>query len=148
MTSYNPKDVAGGLILGAIGLSFFAGSFQMRVGTAAEMGPGYFPMVFGLLTICLGLYIALRGIGGRYEKITLAWRSFAAVAGSIAGFALIIERFGLIPAVAVTVLVGALGDRSTHPIAILILAVALSALSFLIFIIALGLPIPAFRRIF
>ncbi len=55
------KDLIAGLMFIAIGAIFTVGAYQYNIGTAARMGPGYFPRILGIMLACLGVLIA--GIG-------------------------------------------------------------------------------------
>ena len=65
-------------------------------------------------------------------------RACLAVSGSVLIFAFLVERAGLLPAVAATVFVAALGSRPVRPWETLILAVSLAAAVALIFVSLLG----------
>jgi hypothetical protein len=68
-----------------------------------------------------------------------------AVLASIAGFALVLGQFGLIPAVVVGVGLAALGDRTSRPLPTLALAVAAALGCWLAFSVGLGLQMPGLR---
>src|SRR3546814_6707646 len=56
-------DLLAGLIIAAVGGWFLVGAFDYRLGMAVRMGPGYLPMVFGIITLVLGLGIMLLALG-------------------------------------------------------------------------------------
>ncbi|MDD2809438.1 tripartite tricarboxylate transporter TctB family protein [Rhodoferax sp.] len=56
------KDFYAGLLFMAIGAAFAWGATNYRVGTSASMGPGFFPLMLGLLLVLLGLVITLRAM--------------------------------------------------------------------------------------
>lgn len=41
----------------AVGTSFAVGAFNFDIGSAARMGPGYFPFLLGVLLAVLGVEI-------------------------------------------------------------------------------------------
>jgi hypothetical protein len=55
------KDLLAGLMFIAIGVIFTVGAYQYNIGTAARMGPGYFPRILGVIMAVLGVIIA--GVG-------------------------------------------------------------------------------------
>lgn len=57
------KDFFSGLMFMGVGMAFALGSTQYAIGSGARMGPGYFPLVLGVLLAILGFFIALNGIG-------------------------------------------------------------------------------------
>src|SRR6266404_3308136 len=58
----HPKDFVAGLIFLAFGIAAIVLSSAYPLGTAARMGPGYFPRILGILLIVLGLALALRAL--------------------------------------------------------------------------------------
>jgi Tripartite tricarboxylate transporter TctB family len=145
MTGGNLRDLVGGALVTLVGLCFVAGALQMRVGSAMQMGPGYFPMLVGGLVSALGLAIVLVSFAraGRFE--TVHWRPMLAVLASITGFALVLGPFGLIPAVFVGISLAALGDRTSRSLPTLVLAVTAALSCWLVFSVGLGLQMPGLR---
>lgn len=138
-------DLLAGLTIAAVGGWFFVGAFDYRIGTAVRMGPGYLPMVFGIITVVLGLAIVLLALG-RDGKLPLpAPRACLAVLISIAGFALVLPRAGLIPAALVAVMIATRGDRDARLTTSLLLAVCVAASSWFVFVELLGMAMPVFR---
>lgn len=142
MKRLNVRDIVGGLLVGAVGLYFLAGALRMRLGSALEMGPGYFPMLVGGLTVALGVVMVVMAIvsSGRFES--LHWRPMLAVLASVGGFALFVNWFGLIPAMAVGVALAALGDRTSRPVQTVVLAAGAAIGAWLIFRVGLDLQMP------
>jgi hypothetical protein len=145
MRRANLRDLVGGLLVAAVGLCFLVGALNMRIGSAMEMGPGYFPMLVGGVVIALGLVIAAVSFArpGRIEEVE--GRPMLAVFASIGGFALVLGQFGLIPAIVAGVGLAALGDRTSRPLPTLVLAVTVALGSWLAFSVGLGLPMPGLR---
>jgi len=50
----HPKDFWSGVLFIAIGVSTIVAGSKYTLGTAARMGPGYFPRILGILLIALG----------------------------------------------------------------------------------------------
>ncbi len=145
MTGANVRDLVGGVLVGIVGLYFLAGALEMRIGSAMQMGPGYFPMVVGGLVIALGLAIVVLSFTASGRLADVHWRPMIAVLASIAGFALVLGQFGLIPAVVVGVCLSALGDRTSRPLPTLVLAVTAALGAWLAFSVGLGLQMPGLR---
>jgi len=59
------KDFASGLmfILVGLGFSFVARGYSM--GTAAKMGPGYFPFLLGLVLALLGAVVTIGALSSK-----------------------------------------------------------------------------------
>jgi hypothetical protein len=135
----------GGVLL--IGLGAFIVLYAMshyQMGTLRRMGPGMFPAMVGGLMSVFGVILLVSGFlrEGELPKVRI-WSPLFVLAG-VATFALLIEPFGLVPAVIGTVLVSSLAERRLQPVAIPLLAGGLCVLVWLIFRVGLGLPIPMF----
>lgn len=139
------RDLIGG------GLITFAGAWAMyhsltafSVGTAARMGPGYFPaLVSGLLVFCgvLILIPALMRAGPvpNFEVRPLLWISL-----SVLAFALLVLPFGLVPAVMAQTVLASISDRKLSWKGSLALGVALCVGATVIFKMGLGVILPTF----
>ncbi len=143
----DPKETIGGLLLAGVGAYFLFHSFGYGVGTPRRMGAGFFPMALGATAIVIGVLMIVRGIGRHTPLPQIEWRPAIAILGGIALFGLIVARFGLVPAVAAAALASALGDTESRPLPTAILVVAVALGVWLIFVVGLRLPIPAFRGI-
>lgn len=147
MARTSGRDIASGLIITGIGTAFLVGALQYDFGVTQRLGPGYFPAVTGGIAVVLGILMLLPAFASTRSTDAIAWRPVLAVTAAIAGFALMIAPFGLIPAVALAVICGAAGDRSAKPLPTLLLAVVVALCAWLTFRVGLGLPMPAFRGI-
>ncbi len=67
------KDLLAGLMFIAIGTVFVVGAYNYQMGTAARMGPGFFPRILGFMMAGLGVLIAFLGLKNQAK--------FAATAG-------------------------------------------------------------------
>ena len=56
------KDLLAGLMFIAIGTIFAVGAYNYQMGTAARMGPGFFPRILGFIMAGLGVLIAVLGL--------------------------------------------------------------------------------------
>jgi hypothetical protein len=145
LKGFEVKDAVGGALIALCGGIFAYASSTYRLGTATSMGPGYFPMAVGLITVGLGLWVigsAFRRSGSLPE---FRLRPLVAVASAIAAFGLTLVHLGLVPAIVVAVLVSAVGDTTAKLRSTLAVAVLMALASWLVFRIGLGLPLPAFR---
>jgi hypothetical protein len=61
------QDFYSGLLFAVVGAVFAWGASTYEIGTAARMGPGYFPRLLGILTAGLGLIVMLKSIVVRSE---------------------------------------------------------------------------------
>lgn len=142
------RETACGAVLMGVGL--VVGGYAVthyRLGTPAAMGPGFFPAVLGLTLCALGAVIA--GTAWRQghpsRPLRIKTRALVMVALSILCFAATIRPLGFVPAAFLLVAISALADSANRPAAIALLAAVLTALSWLIFGVGLGMPLHAFN---
>lgn len=145
MKQVDKRDLAAGAALVGVGLVFAIGALQLRIGTARSMGAGFFPLIFSVATIVLGVLVAIPALSRAGELVVPPWRPFVAICASILVFALVMVHFGMLPAVAATVCVAALADRRSSLAGTLLLAAGLAAGCWAVFVFGLGLAIPIFR---
>jgi Tripartite tricarboxylate transporter TctB family len=148
------KDFFAGLLYAVMGGAFAIGATNYSIGTGARMGPGYFPLVLGVLLGLIGLYIMFKSLvvetadGDKIGK--WAWKPlFFIIAGNLLFGVLLsglpnfgIPGMGLIVAIyGVTIVVSKAGGESNIKES-LILATILSTISYLGFIKLLNLQFP------
>lgn len=139
------KDLVSGLVLVVVGIGLAKYSAANHdIGTLRRMGSGAFPMGLGIVLAGLGAAVAIsaRGAARRIATdITLPRRPLVAILAALAVFALVIERFGLVPA---TVAMLVVGDLAAGPVAVLRsvrVGLLMAGVGYLVFVLALGLPI-------
>ena len=93
------KDFASGLmfVLVGLGFSFVARGYSM--GTAAKMGPGYFPFLLGLVLALLGAIVTLGSLSTKGEEDQLArWdlKTLLWILGSVVLFGLLLKPLGMV----------------------------------------------------
>src|SRR2546425_5531377 len=92
----NPKDFYSGLLFIAFGVAAIVIGSNYALGTAARMGPGYFPRILGILLVTLGALLALRALRLQGSPVPpLKWRPTLIVLGSVVLFGYIVEQMGL-----------------------------------------------------
>jgi hypothetical protein len=141
----NLKDCVAGTLFVAIGLLFAVNAWlRLSVGSALAMGPGYFPILLGLILIGLGAAIVLSGLRKPAESFgTVSWRGVGLVTGAILFFGLTVRGLGMAPALGGATLLAALSTaRNSFPFA-LALSVCLAAFCVAVFVYALQLPYAA-----
>lgn len=122
-----------GLAAGVLAVGYEVGSFT-------RMGPGFFPLALGIVLIVLGLLILVRETPDT-AVTPPAWRPFLAVATSILAWALLAESAGFVPASLVQILLCSCALSERQWASILILAVVLTTVGYLLFVVQLGVPL-------
>ena len=143
--SYDPTDIAAGIIFTILGLAFGISATGMEVGSALRMGPGYAPLVLAVVLTLLGMAILVSGLRSRgAEGIgPLAWRGMGFLLTAPVLFGSTVRGLGFVPAIFLATLLASLASPRMKTWQALGLAVAITVFSTLVFSYALGLP---FRR--
>ncbi|MEY4982533.1 MAG: hypothetical protein RIR62_799 [Pseudomonadota bacterium] len=146
VTSIDRADAAAGLLFILFALFFGLQSLGLELGTAFRMGPGYFPLVLSGVLMLFGLAIlfnAIKSEGGEGMG-SFAWRGIAFILPAPIFFGLTVRGLGFVPAIFLTTLIAGLASLKMRLHWALLLAVAVTVFSTVVFSYALGLP---FRRI-
>lgn len=131
-----------GLLFIVVGVAFAVLAQDYRLGSAARMGPGYFPTLLGALLVLLGASLSVPALvidGERLQRFHL--RPLLFVLLSIAAFGVVLPYFGFAAAIVALVLVSGFADPDLRPIQTVGVAAFLVVFSILIFVVLLGLPI-------
>ena len=145
----NKRDFWAGVMFMAFGLIFAVLSMQYQVGSAAKMGPGYFPLVLGGILTVLGALIAFSALGKSAHEAELSpigWREGILVLGAVALFAFALPRLGLVASVILLTFVSALGSHEFRLKETAISAVVLVVMSYLVFAKGLELQFPIWPK--
>ncbi|MDR2129188.1 MAG: tripartite tricarboxylate transporter TctB family protein [Burkholderiaceae bacterium] len=149
----NQKDFFAGLLFIVAGLGFAFGASGYTVGEAARMGPGYFPLLLGILLAILGGIMVFKSLVVETlsgERIgAWAFKPLVCVIGANLLFGILlggvarlgIPPMGLIVAVYALTIVAARASAQFKWREVLVLATLLAAGSWATFVWALGLAI-------
>ena len=148
------KDFFSGLMFTVVGAAFAYGATSYTVGTGARMGPGYFPLLLGIILALLGAAILFKSLvvetpdGEPVGK--WAWKPlFFIIAGNLLFGVLLgglpsigLPAMGLIAAIfGTTIVVSMAGDEFNFKETIVLSAI-LSVMSYGAFIMLLKLQFP------
>lgn len=140
----NQPDMAFGLFLIALASIALFEIRDLESGTAAEMSTGYVPRALSLVLLGTGIAYAVRGFLQRVPEAIppVRWRSFLLVAAAIASFALLLEPVGLFGATLVMTVFASLANDEFRWKEMVPFALILAAVTVVIFIVGLSLPLP------
>ena len=141
---------AGGLMLW-LGLGAAVTGTGYKFGSLARMGPGFMPVVLGMVLAFIGLLIAGTALASserddsKFLPDNPQWFGWLCIIGGPILFIILGEYGGMIPAVFACVFVCALGDKSATYKSSAILAAGVTVFGVLLFHYMLSIPFPLLR---
>lgn len=145
------KDFFAGLLFMVVGIGFAWGATNYQIGTSARMGPGFFPLMLGIILTILGGIVVFQALvvetpdGNPVGKV--AFRPLLYIIGANMLFGILlggipsmgVPAMGLIVAIYALVIVAARGGTEFRWGEVLILATLLAVGSYLAFVYGLNL---------
>ena len=148
------KDFFAGLMYLVVGGAFAIGATEYNIGTGARMGPGYFPLILGVILAFIGLVISFKAtLSGTSDGDPVgkwAWRQIFFILGANFAFGILlvgvpalgIPGFGLIVAIYGLVIIASFARKEVEIKETLVLATILAVGSYAVFVWALNLQFP------
>lgn len=147
------KDFFAGLLFLALGVAFAWGATTYNVGTGARMGPGYFPLMLGVVLAVMGAVEVIKSMvvetetGDKVGKFV--WRPVGYIVAANLAFGVLLgglpsiklPAMGLIIAIFALTIISARAGSEFKWKEILILSAILAVGSYLTFILMLKLQI-------
>jgi hypothetical protein len=127
------------VLLGIAGLLF---GRDLRMGSAVEMGAGYFPIVVSIALVLIGVVIVVKSmiaLGETVSRITL--RPLVVLTASLLIFALCFRPLGLVLTTFATIMVAGFAPADARFRPLLLLAVGMTAFCAVAFVVLLRLPL-------
>ena len=139
------KELYSGLVFLAIAVAWLIGALQYPIGTVTSMGPGYFPVALGIILAVIGCALMVRGARQNSDPIERreVLPTILIVLGML-GFAFLIDRAGLIPAIVVLLALPMYRRILSHPVEAILTIGILAGSAAGIFIYGLQMPIEPF----
>ena len=139
------KDFASGLMFIVVGLGFSWVARTYSMGTAAKMGPGYFPFLLGLVLAILGALVLWGSLSSkkevdhleRWDLKILLW-----ILGAVVLFGLLLKPLGMVLSVVVLVLVSSMASHEFNWKGAILNAIILVAISMGAFVYGINLQMP------
>ena len=148
------KDFFAGIMFSVVGVAFAIGAVDYSLGTAARMGPGYFPFLLGIILAIIGAIISLVALrkgtpdGDKIGK--WSFRPLALILGANLAFGALmvgvpqlgIPQFGLIVGIYGLTIIASLASNEFKLRPVLVLATILAIGSYVAFVKLLNLQFP------
>jgi hypothetical protein len=141
----NKQDFWSGVMFVTLGLGFAYKATSYSMGTAARMGPGYFPHWLGIAMAILGAVILLTSLRAKAEETTVDrfdFKILAIIVGAIVIFGFCLRPLGLIISLFLLVAISSLASHEHSWKVSILNAIFLVVLCWLSFVKGLGLIFP------
>lgn len=136
------QDLIGGVLLSAVGLFFALYSQRYDLGTAARMGPGYFPTVLGWTLTVLGVLVALPALFRKGPPVKIQLGNFLFVMAALLLFAFSLRSLGMVAATFLASFVASLADRDITWKGRALMSAGVTVLTVLVFSMGLNMVLP------
>lgn len=143
----NPKEFGSGCLFALAGLAAILIGYAYPVGTAARMGPGYFPRALGLILLALGAALIVKGLRTQGARISIpTLQPIAIVLGSVVLFGVTVVPLGLVLATILLVVVSSVASHEFRWKEALIASLVLAVFVVVAFTWGLQLQLPTWPR--
>lgn len=160
MNIKSQKDFFSGLMFMSVGAAFAWGATKYSVGTGARMGPGYFPLMLGVLLAVLGSVITFKSLvvetaGG--DKVgSWAWKPLIFIILGNLSFGVLLAglpslklpAMGMIVGIYVLTFIASMAEPGWKVKNTFILATVLAIGSYIAFVVVLKLQFPVWPAFF
>jgi hypothetical protein len=154
------KDFFSGLLFMSVGAAFAWGATKYSVGTGARMGPGYFPLMLGVLLAVLGSVITFKSLvvetaGG--DKIgSWAWKPLIFIILANLSFGVLLAglpsiklpAMGMIVGIYALTFIASMAEPGWKVKNTFLLATILAIGSYIAFVVVLKLQFPVWPAFF
>ncbi len=110
----NKQDFWSGVMFVAIGVGFALGATNYSMGTAARMGPGYFPFWLGVCLALLGAIVTLTALSPKTEETEVEkfdWKIAIVVIGAVALCGTLLDFLGVYISVFLLVFISSMASH-------------------------------------
>lgn len=135
----------------ALGGAFSVQATEYSMGSAARMGPGYFPFWLGIVLALMGAVVLISALAKKAETTTISrydFRILFLVVGSVVFYGFALWYLGLYISVFLLVLISSLASHEFNWKVAVANGLFLVAFSYLAFIRGLGLIFPLWPSAF
>lgn len=141
----NQEDFWSGLMFIGFGVAAIVISRDYPMGSAVNMGPGYFPTYLGIIMTILGAVITLISFRIEGKKIEpFAWRGMIMLSLGFFIFGWAVDRIGFVLSLFALIFCSAWAGKEFRSLEVLIMSVVLISGTIALFIYGLELTFPLF----
>ena len=147
------RDYYAGALMVLLGVGAAVTGSGYKFGSLARMGPGFMPVVLGIVLAFIGILIAGTALASpepddrKFLPDNPQWFGWLCILAGPVLFIVLGEYVGMIPAVFACVFVSALGDKTATYKSSLVLALGVTVFGVLLFHYLLNIPFPLLRGV-
>jgi Tripartite tricarboxylate transporter TctB family len=143
------KDLLAGLMFIVIGVIFSVGASNYQMGTAARMGPGWFPSVLGGIMTALGVLIAGLGLKNQAtwaatEGIGWTWTPVVILTVAVVLFGFALPTLGMVVAIVLLTFISGVAAHDRHYASLAMITVIMCLFCAAVFVWGLKLQMKLF----
>ena len=143
------KDLLAGLMFVVIGVIFWVGAGNYQMGSAARMGPGWFPSVLGGIMTFLGVLIAGLGLKNQAqwaqtEGIGWTWKPVVILTVAVVLFGFALPTLGMIAAIVLLTFLSGIAAHDRHYASLAMITVIMCLFCAAVFVWGLKLQMKLF----
>ncbi len=136
-------DVEAGAFFAVFGAVTAALSMQYKLGTAAEMGPGFFPLMLGICLTLVGIAILAKGLlVGRSDARNFSASALFFIVLSLVAFAALMLTAGLVFAIPALTFISLIASSHFTLLRATAISAGLLVFTYVVFIHFLGVLAP------
>ena len=140
------RDFGSGLLFLVLGGVFATAAGDDSLGTPAEPGAAFFPLILSVALMVLGALVLFKALtleaDGGHPLGPIAWRPLALIVLAVVLFGVALPRLGLLPATALLVLTASPASKGGRWRAALLCTAVLTACTWAVFVWGLKLDWP------
>ena len=147
----NQRAFAAGALFLAVAVFYFVMSFNYQQGTAARMGPGFFPKMVSILLGLIGVGILLGSVSSKAHIEQLEKWDFKGllwIAGSVALFGFLLPSLGLVIALAALIVISSYASPEFTWLGTLVNTAVLIVFCVGVFVYGISLQCPVWPTLF
>ena len=141
----NQRAFVSGALFVAVAAFFFIVALNYQPGTAARMGPGFFPRMMSIILAAIGLFVMAGAVMPKAKIEHLErwdWKGLIWITGSVALFAALLYPLGFVLSLFILIIVASRASPGFTWPGALVNAVILIVMCVAVFIYGLGLQFP------
>jgi len=139
------QDFWSGIMFLGVGAFFAAVATSYQMGSAARMGPGYFPFWLGIVLALLGVLVALSALSPKAEETHVDrfdWRILGLIVGAVVVYGLLMRPLGVYLSTFILVVFSSFASHDFNWKVAVANGIFLVVFSYLAFVKGLGLIFP------